>query len=191
MTDPTPQGSAFGAVQQAPMTVVPESLRPPVHYEEQQPAPSAVPAPLRARLTDRLQKRVPRETVVDVSENGDGSDRILVRGMDSYAIEKLTEGQAPPEEGQTPKITENQPRMLRAMCFDPEDGSSLFGSGNQVGVHPETDQPIIDGWTDVQINKLPMDVTNKLMTAVNFVMGRGAEPGKDSPSTPDTASSSS
>jgi len=192
MSDSNFTGEAFG-VQPAPFTVVPESLQAPVNVEEQIPT-SAVPAAFRGRLTDRLMKRQPRQKIVDL---GDG-DLILVRGMDAYAVEAMqerlainTDPDADPDEAEKPKkITEAQPGMLRTMCFDPEDGSSVFGSGQQIGVD-EQGQPVIDGWTDHQINKLPMDVINQLMTAVNYVMGRGTEPGKDSPSTGDTDSSSS
>ncbi|AYD87361.1 hypothetical protein SEA_VALENTINIPUFF_66 [Microbacterium phage ValentiniPuff] len=189
MTDST--GAAFGVTAPAPLEVNPAALQQPVQATAtvtEAPAVSAVPAAARERLTDRLHKRQVREKLVDI---GDG-DQVLVRGMDAYAIESLNAGDDDSiDEDSKPKITEQQPRMLRAMCFDPIDGSKLFGTGEQIGVDPKTDQPIIDGWTDHQINKLPMDVLNPLMSGVNYVMGRGTEPGKDSPSTPDTASSSS
>lgn len=195
MSDPTTTtpGSAFGVTQAAqPVSAAPFSA--PSPEAMQTPAPeatvSAVPAAARGRLSDRLQKRKVKEVTVDL---GDG-DLVLVRGMDVVAVEEMNEAirreDGDEAEGAPTKITKVNPRMLRLMCFDPEDGSRLFGTGQQIGVHPETDQPIIDGWTNEQINALPMDVVNRLMSAVNEVMGRTSEPGKDSRSTDAAASSS-
>lgn len=200
MSEPTPttQGAAFGA----PQTVYPPAVQaapfqPPAAEALQQPVPpveatiTPVPAEHRAKLTDRLKKRQVKTKLVDL---GDG-DVVLVRGMDVVAVEAMNESMREEDEelepGATPKLTKTNPRMLRHMCFDPETGESVYGTGRQIGVDPETDQPIIDGWTDAEINAQPMDVVNQLMTAVNEVMGRTSEPGKDSLSTGGAASSSS
>lgn len=183
-------GAAFGVTGLSPMPVSSEALQPAVTaaHIEQRVQDSVVPEAMRARLTDRLKKRKPLTRLVDI---GDG-DTVLVKGMDAYTVEALNEKRDPDADPDaTPKITEKQPAMLRVMCFDPDSGEALFGTGEQVGVDAQTDQPIVDGWTDREINELPMDVTNKIMEAVNYVMGRTSEPGKDSPSTPATASSSS
>jgi hypothetical protein len=181
----TTQGAAFGV---APLQVDPATLAPAPAAADV--AVSRVPAEARARLRDRLRARRPLEELVDL---GDG-DFVLVKGMDVYATEAMQNAMRSDEEdGVDPdaptKITDLNPRMLRASCFDPETGESVYGTGQPV--QQADGSVVIDGFTDREINEQPIDVVNKLMAAINRVLGRTAAPGKDSPSTAATDSSSS
>lgn len=162
---------------------------------------SAVPEVYRGKLRDRLRKRKPIEEIVDLG----GGDRVLVKGMDVIAAEAM-QSRVRSAEGDEPDsqagIASRNPVMMRSMCFDPEDGSSLFGTGavvayadaagHQQSLQDETHTvPVVDGWTDDEINGLPIGDVNKLMQAINRCMGLDGAPGKGSPSTGGADSSSS
>lgn len=166
--------------------VVEVTVAPPVPEVPPVPAApavaSAVPAEARERLTDRLRKKMkPKEVLVDL---GDG-DMILVLGQTVASMDAIV-GVEKPEDGEIPLPSRMTPPMFRSMCFDPETREPLFG---QPVYDPETGEKI-DGWTDEEMIAIPSHIAVAIQQAIGIVSGRSTEPGKDSPSTGDTDSSS-
>lgn len=134
------------------------------------PAADSTPTPVVVSTKDRLKAIRVRSEVVDVSDT-DEPLLLRVSGLDTVSAIALSGDGSDPEAVPDP-LTIN-PQMLRLMVTDPVSGENVYAD-----------------WTDDEINRQPMSVTNTIMMAANRVLGRDGAPGKGLPSTTGGGSSS-